>query len=697
MAPQPVAYPPGPEFRVDLDVDTDRDGQVTDVEDEAGEELWTQERGAFFMVNFDDDDGDGAIDGIDFNSAGEPVGEDPVINGPLDTQDVTPLVIRLGNVDRSPESLRVLLSTPVLGHVRAIHLFASVEAGRASLWGGPLETATAVDVTSWVSFGSDTTLGIEGLFFRYTQPNAYGLYTEGYEGILDLELRVMNAVGEELGRDAVRLKVAPLVLLPSTQPAEELWMLSYNRPDDPATAHEDESAYSGVFERALQDSGILRVYTEGGDRWTQDHVEFGYTHAPGRPRTRVALIMPRRSRISWPREHLLGPDSGIMQFRDTAKLDAGSGVGDFGGNVDVMPPTSTWPLGRVVVGNSISPKLFRFLQDQEVQAPMTLDVSWLASEHVDDLVGFLPAGSEWFAVTADPSLALELLDELPDEAVLFASSVIGAGRLLPGADDTSVTLEASWGRASDEPEAQPRYLRIYTGTGKGQVAHVLLLANGDARISRVWQTPETFHYLPGHPNGGDQCVWECTQVAQVPTGETWFIEPDASSRYVLVEETLFWRDERNHPVPALVTVGEMRNDPNLRPLNRRAAERIEAVKSVIEKAAGSPVRFIPVPVVFMGIFSTENLVDGNTVTLTPNLANFQSAGGRVYFPAHAGPLYPSDQRDAFIEETRSRIPGDLEVFVDVWDYHRLLGAVHCGTNVRRAAFSFDWWLRQPSA
>ena len=114
--------PPNSGLRVDLDVDTDRDGRVSDEEDEAGEELWSRERGALFMVNFDDDDLDGAIDGIDFNSAGEPVKEDLVINGPLDAEDITPLVIRLGAAE-SPESLRVLLSTPSLGHVKAVHLF----------------------------------------------------------------------------------------------------------------------------------------------------------------------------------------------------------------------------------------------------------------------------------------------------------------------------------------------------------------------------------------------------------------------------------------------------------------------------------------------------------------------------------------------------------------------------------------------
>ena len=118
------------------------------------------------------------------------------------------------------------------------------------------------------------------------------------------------------------------------------------------------------------------------------------------------------------------------------------------------------------------------------------------------------------------------------------------------------------------------------------------------------------------------------------------MEPDASSRYVMVDGTLFWRDERNRPVPALVTVGELRDDLSLRELNRKAAERIESAKRVIEDAAGAPVRFLPVPVLFMGLFATENLVEGNAAPLTPNLANFQSAGGKRLLPRTCRPAPP---------------------------------------------------------
>ena len=604
-------------IRVDLDVDTDRDGVVTDASDEAGEERWSEERGALFMANFDDDDLDGVIDAIDSNRAGEPVDEDRTINGPQDAEDITPLVVRLGAT--GPSRLRVLLSTPELDQVRAVHLFPGNTAGLETVWGGPLEEAAEIDITPWVRFGASTTLGLEGLFFRYTRPGAYGVFPEGYDGFLDLELRVVNDAGEELGSDAVRLKVAPLILLPNTQPTEEVWALSYNRPDDPSTSFEDESAYNGVLSEALSGSERLRVYTEGGDQWTQDHVEFGYTHAPGRPKTNVALVLPRRSPVTWPRDHLLGHDNALLSFRNTVKLDAGSGVGDYGGNIEVMPPTSAWPLGRTMVGSSISPQLLQFLQDQEVQPILEVDVTWLASEHVDDVVGFLPTADGWSGITADPSLAMALLDDQPDDAVLFAVGGAVSGRGLAAGDD-GVTLESPAGAGGGLGWPEARYLRIYAGTGAGQVAEIAPGDGGRFTVTWVWQTSESLYYLPGHPDAQEQCVYECTENFRVPSGETWLVRPDASSRWVAVEETLFWRDERNRPVPAVITAGEVRNDPHLRTLNRKAATRVKALQDAIGDAAGMPVSFVSVPVAFMGIFPTENLLDGNAVALTSNLA-----------------------------------------------------------------------------
>src|SRR5262249_43142146 len=59
--------------------DTNRDGTWTD-DDLAGRDTWTPTRGAFFGVNFDDDNSDGFPDAVRFaDSGGTPVDENFVI------------------------------------------------------------------------------------------------------------------------------------------------------------------------------------------------------------------------------------------------------------------------------------------------------------------------------------------------------------------------------------------------------------------------------------------------------------------------------------------------------------------------------------------------------------------------------------------------------------------------------------------
>ncbi len=68
---------PGP----DLDVDTDRDGTITDADD-ALEDAFSPAGGAIFLANVDDDDGDGAQDW-----------RDSVVSGLEDMADLAPLTI----------------------------------------------------------------------------------------------------------------------------------------------------------------------------------------------------------------------------------------------------------------------------------------------------------------------------------------------------------------------------------------------------------------------------------------------------------------------------------------------------------------------------------------------------------------------------------------------------------------------------
>ncbi len=372
--------------RVDLDVDSDRDGAVDDLEDEAD--------------------------------------------------------VRLAE-----------LRTPRLDQVRSVHLFDEIKPGQTVFWGGPGEVDLAADVTSRVNIRGNSTLGVEGLFFRYTEPRAYGgAFADGYDGLLDLELEVIAADGQLVGADKVRLRVAPFVVLPNTQDALEMWGRDSSLDD---------------FRAANQDTVVLQPYYTGGDQWTQDHIVLRL------PRSKLTTDGMRDNTPTWPQDNLLGKDVGLFRFQNTHLID-GLNSGDSGGNIELAPPTADWPLGRIVVGDTMGPRLFRFFQDQQIQAPIMINTDWLTVGHVDEIIAFVPDGDRWSVVAADPELAMKLIAPLEDDAVFFAEGRTSAGMGLIAGDASSATrLVDKSGTDFRQPDWEyARYVRIYEGKGAGQVARI---------------------------------------------------------------------------------------------------------------------------------------------------------------------------------------------------------------------------------
>jgi len=689
---EPTLSPLDPSaVRVDLDVDTDRDGMVDDDLDEAGEDAWTHERGAIFMVNLDNDDGgrDGRPDAIDFDVRGAPVSEDFTIDGPRDALDITELVIRVEGVE--PGHIEsAMLSVPSLDHVRGVHLFDAIEPGSKSFWGGPDERSVSTDLADRLAPGGQTTLGIEGLFFRYTEPMAYGgTFEDGYSGELELELTVTGVGGVPLGSDRVMLRVAPLVLLPNTQEAVEMWGRDSSLAD---------------FRPFIQDTVALNTYHTGGDQWTQDHVEIGFTHAPGRPRTHVVLQLPRARMTNggteddtpeWPRERLLGPDVGLFRFWNF-HIDDGPSAGDLGGNIEVVPPTARWPLGRVLVGDTISPKLLRFLDDQGLQAPFQIGVEWLRVGHVDEALAIVPGEDGWTLVVADPAMARSLLEPLPPDAVFFARGRAASGLDLaasPGSSDTD--LVDSDGTDFRRPEWDSmRYVRIYEGTGAGQVARIASHGKGILTVDKVWRTPARAADMgfSGFRDSAANSVTGLIDGISAPPRTRWFEAPDDTSRYVLVEDTLFWLDAVGREVPAVISVHEVRSDSLMWQLNQEAASRLDEIVRRISQAAGGDVDVVRVADFFMGSFAPDTGEIEDAFAFAPALANLQVAGGRVFFAEGYGPRDASG--DAVLQGGFAALmPGPVHA-IDGWDrYHRWTGNVHCFTYVKRAPYDFDWWTR----
>lgn len=697
-------------IRSDLDVDTDRDAVVDDTADEAGEDAWTKARGAIFAVNMDRDgtrvDGAGRPlpDTVHVDDSGTPVAEDLTVDGPNDVLDLTAVVFR-GLGSPLPPGVTVVLVAAELEDVQSMHLFKRPAAGETAIWGGlgsrvgqpaqPVE----LDVTRWVNPGSpdfvglapggDVTFALEGLFFRSTGA------INSFDGELDLRLEVRRG-GAVLFSDAVRLKVAPWIMLPHTVATTDLWTGDFGAWNLPFRS----TAAADPGYRGLDDSGQLRLAPEleAQDQWIQDHVETGYTQRPGAAPVIATVRLPHQrgpDQPAWPWLHLLGGEGAVLQMGGNIGTDAdgtSSPAGSFGGNLELLPPTATHQLGRVVYGDTMSPALRIFLESQEVQAPVALPTRWLEVGHVDEYVGYTTTPGVLLA--ADPAGAWAVMNAIAPadrgRAVFFATGALprtGTVSALPAAPDrleTGVNLTgAGW-----------QWVRIYKDAGSGaagQVARVATLANGYLQVSRVWDTGSKV--LPG---GGAANVILDNMMQEAPAQATWFRPPGPGDAYVLVEGTRFWFDELaagSHGTPAVVTVEEVLADADLSALNLTdAVGQIAAGTAALQAAAGGGLTFLKVPVIFVGQragFATAR----SGLAFTPDLANGQLAAGRFYLPRQFGPRNAAGE-DLFEKAARAVLP--TAQFVDDWDpYHRLMGEVHCGSSAVRGPLPVEWWSHQP--
>ena len=681
----------------DIDVDTDRNGMLTE-SDEDGEDAFTTQRGAIFQVNLDDDNGDGTDAATYDPLTGTPT-ENLKLDGPSDKADLAEIRV---DAATSAGSTKVELAADPLD-LPAFHLFDS--ATDRHIWGGGADRRVKVDVTSFLDRGKGVLL-LEGILFRSRQ--LMPAFPWHFDGDLRVHL-IVSRDGRELGRDAVTLRVAPFLLLDNTQAASQVFV----------------SADREGLAVPLQNSGVSVTLTTDGNQWTQDHVEMGYTHAPGRPKMQSSFRLPYENDgppPDWPAELLSGPNAGVF----SAGRSLGGGGGDYGGNVELLPPSDANPLGRVVIGNTRSDALFGFLSDQARddqpnQLPIQVDTEWLRVGHVDEIFGFRPKpGTDpgFGIVFASPSTAYCLLGEPTtlqggpcpdlgvaaplDSAPFFALD----GRDADNAAETAAgvatrTLEPGNATLFDTGNKnfmaeEWEFVRIYAGPGAGQVARITHRGDGFIRIGTVYKTGSAVVQGPGEgPASKVPCLESCL-VNRIESKQGWYENPvPGSSKYVLVEASQKWLDGARQEFPAVFTVGEVKKDNTLRAFNREAERRIigpEGLRVLQQAAPGVGVD--NVPVIFMGRFTRRSgIVNGSGRAWTPGLANFQPVDGKVYFARQFSPRARGVQ-DVFESYATSRI--STAKFVDDWNlYHRLMGEVHCGTNVRRNPFVFNWWEKEP--
>jgi hypothetical protein len=696
--------------RIDLDVDTDRDGTVEDDEDEAGESIWSSSRGAIFSVNCDRDgyrlgrDGLPCPDAIRFGDDGYAVDEDYVIergNGDADEQDITPLVIRK-IASSVPSGYKVYLKVAQQEDIRRIHVYKKIKAGpdNVAIWGsmtGP-EPAMELDITQWVNPDSadfsgdpitgDVTFGIEGLCFRNTGTGVPA--HQHFDGYIQftLELRAGLTVS---GADTVKLKVAPWLMLPHSLASDEVWA----RDDGVTNAAFRLNAAAEAGYKGLDDSEQLQTVpkdAETGTQWFQDHVEIGYTQRPGGPKTYVAFQLPYGPQMNlagnpgWPRERLLDKDFGLFTLGQT--LDIGYDSANYGGNLELLSPLADYPLGVVVLGDSgattgmgASDRLKMFLNSQEKQVAQTsgVPVDWLDVSHIDEVISFLPDGS---VAVVDPALAWSLLAAIPAaerwQKVFFATGVIPVGGVAPFDASADMRIETD----TDHRNQEWHFIRITSGNEAGTVGLVSAIGVNFIRVSKVWRTGSKIINAVAPAWDIFRCSASGEECPVVTSG--WM--PQAGSRYVLCEGSRVWVSG----VPAVVTVGEMLADADFQTLNTALIpQKMNLVKSRLQTVPG-PLMFKSIPALFFGKLEDGSVKLHSCIAFNPGAVNLQPLNGKLYVPRQFGPLNASGF-DMFENQIRT-VLGTAVEFVDCWDlYHVWMGEVHCGSISKRVIFNLNWW------
>ena len=403
---------------VDLIADSNRSGllELDQKSEDDGEDIWSAERGAVFLANLDDDDGDG-----------KPDSQDTVVNGANDLLDLSPLQIRAWPDAPAEASGKLVLNPAARSYVRIFRVVGDVNDPAS------YQAESGEDIAlSRSELVAGAQFAIEGTAFRTSTAQ------EAWNGYVDLELLVDDPTEHDLARrallsDRVRMRVAPVLFQYNTAPTETLYYTdggNYNKTlaDGVKTA----AALAGA--RVKVDPLDLEGMNLDWDQWTQDFFDVGYTSRPGpdgKPhgmKVAIRSAQPDRSAGRVTTEYFLGPDwAAFMKASDNTASNHGYSMNSFG-NWDVIPPyektteagTEKYPLGRNFWGSTDDPaespdEVFAdFVRAQAVQPAFNVNTSWLGVGHVDEFTSWAPTKTArgWGLLLASPRGARNMLMSL---------------------------------------------------------------------------------------------------------------------------------------------------------------------------------------------------------------------------------------------------------------------------------------------
>ncbi len=435
----PLKQPP----ILDLAVDANRDGvaDLANADDQAHGNEWSDQFGASYLVNFDDDDGDKIEDALD-----------TIVNGSDDELDLSP--IALAPWPDAPDGYVGVLE---LDHPEKVRLWKNGANGWEIVAGvnndcvpvftsctGADDTCSDTNAKNGIltaaELRSGVKLAIEGHDFRRD--------TASWDGNIHITYWIGAGSTAKVtpiptkdhadGKEVVQLHVAP-------------WVLNGNlTPFDLVRSANFFSQFVADLKAALGSSGAnmpYKTYNYGtskanwNDAWTQDYYQTAWTSIPqGKDANGVTKVHGMRIANARPwgrynsadgscqanllpvtslRASYLGPNQAVLVIYQVP--NSGSSF-DSHGNHDLLPAYENgqdkFPIGRIIHGSGILEETLQFYDAQGPQSPsLEVVTDWLWVGHVDEVLSYVPAKTArgWKLLIADNNLAKAMLQKLVDE------------------------------------------------------------------------------------------------------------------------------------------------------------------------------------------------------------------------------------------------------------------------------------------
>ena len=358
---------------VDINGDFFRNGTIADDPRESDPVCFTNDFGFVIPCNNNDSDGNLIPD----------VG-DTVVNGFADAFDLNRIVVNGLGLDGVSDCLlsRIKLrmipfnpvdtSFPELRPWQKIRLFPSDEP----------ETETIGDDVEEIGYNLNQ-LPIDA-------DTEALVFVEGKKHGASLGIRLQASLdGIVFGEDAIQMLVEPVVVLSNLDPAYALF----------ASPGTDLFSSNLLLEAPV---GLPLGFIDEELLFPQDSGELCQTFKhPSPPNGETTILTFRPTELT----NFISATIGTARLFPTKNND--------GGNIESTPPLPGFPLGRIIVGDTISYGPSNYLAQQSVQTRsgelVVLPVDWLTVGHVDELFSFIESTNGYVCLVADLDLGISLL------------------------------------------------------------------------------------------------------------------------------------------------------------------------------------------------------------------------------------------------------------------------------------------------